>query len=80
MRNTANLSLSLFDGPDMLSRTAINRNTEDIDAAIGAQAQAAAKLQTELGQKAPAIQYGTADVTAGSASSYPEGTLYVVIE
>ncbi len=26
------------------------------------------------------IQYGTADVTAGSASPYPEGTLYVVIE
>ena len=29
---------------------------------------------------APAIKYGTTDVTAGSASSYVEGTLYVVIE
>lgn len=29
---------------------------------------------------APPIAFGTADVTAGSASSYPEGTLYVVIE
>lgn len=29
---------------------------------------------------APAIQYGTTDVTAGAASSYPEGTLYVVVE
>ena len=29
---------------------------------------------------APAIKYGTTDVTAGSASSYAEGTLYVVIE
>lgn len=29
---------------------------------------------------APAIKYGTTDVTAGSASSYDEGTLYVVIE
>ena len=29
---------------------------------------------------APTIRYGTTDVTAGSASSYPEGTLYVVIE
>ena len=28
----------------------------------------------------PPLQYGTADVTAGSASPYPEGTLYVVIE
>lgn len=26
------------------------------------------------------IQYGTEEVTAGSASPYPEGTLYVVIE
>lgn len=33
-----------------------------------------------VADKAPAIQYGTADVTAGSASPYPEGTLYVVIE
>lgn len=30
--------------------------------------------------KAPAVQYGTTEVTTGSASSYPEGTLYVVIE
>ncbi len=29
---------------------------------------------------APAVQHGTTDVTAGSASSYPEGTLYVVVE
>lgn len=29
---------------------------------------------------APEIKYGTTDVTAGSESSYPEGTLYVVIE
>lgn len=29
---------------------------------------------------APAIQYGTAEVTDGAASPYPEGTLYVVIE
>ena len=30
--------------------------------------------------KAPAIQSGTADVTEGAASPYPEGTLYVVLE
>lgn len=29
---------------------------------------------------APAIVCGTEDVTAGAASPYPEGTLYVVIE
>ena len=29
---------------------------------------------------APVIQWGTTDVTAGSASSYPNGTLYVVVE
>lgn len=28
----------------------------------------------------PPLQFGTADVTAGSASPYPDGTLYVVIE
>lgn len=33
-----------------------------------------------LDSKAPAIQYGTDEVEAGSASPYPEGTLYVVIE
>lgn len=37
-------------------------------------------MSTATNGKAPAIQYGTADVTAGSASSYPEGTLYVVVE
>ena len=29
---------------------------------------------------APAIQYGTDEVEDGSASPYPEGTLYVVVE
>lgn len=29
---------------------------------------------------APVIKHGTSDVTDGSASSYPEGTLYVVLE
>ena len=29
---------------------------------------------------APVIAYGTDEVTAGSSSTYPEGTLYVVIE
>ena len=29
---------------------------------------------------APVIAHGTTDVTAGAASSYPEGTLYVVVE
>ena len=29
---------------------------------------------------APAIRYGTTEVTAGAASPFPEGTLYVVIE
>lgn len=29
---------------------------------------------------APTIAHGTADVAAGSVSSYPEGTLYVVLE
>ena len=29
---------------------------------------------------APAIVCGTEDVTAGAASPYPEGTLYVVLE
>lgn len=35
---------------------------------------------SQVSAKAPAIQYGTTDVGAGSASGYPEGTLYVVIE
>lgn len=34
---------------------------------------------TSLGA-APAIAYGTEDVTAGGESTYPEGTLYVVVE
>ena len=29
---------------------------------------------------APVIAHGTADVAAGTASAYPEGTLYVVVE
>lgn len=32
-----------------------------------------------LNSVAPAIQYGTTEVTEGAASPYPEGTLYVVI-
>lgn len=32
------------------------------------------------GAYAPTIVSGTEDVTNGSASSYPDGTLYVVIE
>lgn len=39
----------------------------------------AAAARTSLGA-APTIQYGTSDVTAGGASSYAEGTLYVVVE
>lgn len=33
-----------------------------------------------LANKAPAHTYGTTDITAGSASSEPEGTLHLVIE
>ena len=32
-----------------------------------------------LNNVAPAIQYGTTEVTEGATSPYPEGTLYVVI-
>lgn len=39
----------------------------------------AADARANLGA-APAIAYGTEDVIAGSASSHPDGTLYVVIE
>ena len=45
----------------------------------GTGATTAAAARTNLGA-APTIQYGTADVAAGAASSYAEGTLYVVIE
>ena len=45
----------------------------------GTGATTAAAARTNLGA-APAIKYGTSDVTAGSASSYADGTLYVVIE
>lgn len=36
--------------------------------------------ETDTGVKVVNIAFGTEDVTAGSASPYPEGTLYVVIE
>lgn len=43
-----------------------------------------AEMTTAISQavstKAPTIQYSTEEVEAGSASPYPEGTLYVVIE
>lgn len=45
----------------------------------GTGATTAAAARTNLGA-APAIKYGTSDVTAGGTSSYAEGTLYVVIE
>lgn len=45
----------------------------------GTGATTAEAARTNLGA-APTIQYGTSDVTAGAASSYAEGTLYVVIE
>lgn len=67
-----------------------NTNTSahtDIRQAASAAATAAANAQsvasaaqTAANNKAPAIQYGTTDVTPGAASGYPEGTLYVVIE
>ena len=39
-----------------------------------------AYIEAELAKKAPAYTYGTADITAGSASTEPEGTLHFVIE
>lgn len=45
----------------------------------GTGANTAEEARANLGV-APTIQYGTDEVTDGAASSYPEGTLYVVIE
>lgn len=45
----------------------------------GTGANTAEKARANLGV-APTIQYGTNEVIDGAASSYPEGTLYVVIE
>ena len=39
-----------------------------------------AYLEEQLASKAPAFTYGTDDITEGSASSEPEGTLHFVIE
>ena len=39
-----------------------------------------AVVTAELNKKAPAYTYGTEDVTAGSASTEPEGSLHFVIE
>ncbi len=38
-----------------------------------------AYLEAQLASKAPAYTYGTEDITEGSASSEPEGTLHFVI-
>lgn len=56
---------------------ATEKATEAGDAALAAAKEYANVLGAT---KAPAVLYGTTEVEAGSASSYPEGTLYVVIE
>lgn len=45
----------------------------------GTGATTAEGARTAIGA-APAVVYGTSDVEAGTTSSYPEGTLYVVVE
>lgn len=39
----------------------------------------AATLQGNINKKAPMVKWGSAEVTDGEASSYPEGTFYAVI-
>lgn len=46
---------------------------------VGAAAKNHTHTASAIGA-APTIAHGTADVTAGAASAYPEGTLYVVLE
>lgn len=52
----------------------------DIRQLVSNAASAADAAQAAANSKAPAIRWGTTEVTAGAASTYPEGTLYVVIE
>lgn len=69
------------DGTTTLSSMKISADAET-DPTVPAWAKEETKptyTASEVGA-APSIQYGTEDVTAGSVSPYPEGTLYVVIE
>lgn len=49
------------------------------EAAEGALASAKTYTDNAMKSKAPVIKYGTTEVTDGATSTYPEGTLYVVI-
>lgn len=57
-------------------RTAINTVQQTAETA----SSTATSVQTALADKAPKYYYGTDDITAGSVSSEPEGSLHFVYE
>ena len=75
--------LLIYDGSYWIAEGFTKPASADLYGAVsiekgGTGANTAEEARANLGV-APTIQYGTEEVTDGAASSYPEGTLYVVI-